>query len=222
MRKVPLITGCVYHVFNRSIANYVIFNNDIEFFRFFNVILYYQRQREKTDIEFSRFIEAIEPDKHYAAIHEFLKDKPKLVEILAYCLMPTHFHIVVKQLIDGGISKFLNDIQNSYSRYFNLRHQRKGPLWEGRFKNILVDTDEQLLHLTRYVHLNPTTAELVERPEDWQMSSYREYLLQVEPLNRICDFNQELLIEPASYKKFVNDNISYQRDLAKIKHLLFD
>ena len=65
---------------------------------------------------------------------------------------------------------------NSYTRYFNEKIKRKGPLWEGRFKKVLVNSDEQLLHLTRYVHLNPVSAGIVEKPEDWPCSSYREYI----------------------------------------------
>jgi putative transposase len=79
--------------------------------------------------------------------------------------MPTHIHLVLRQLKDGGISKFMSNILNSYSRYFNIKHNRKGPLWEGRFRKVLVGSDEQLLHLTRYVHLNPVTACLVDKPK---------------------------------------------------------
>ncbi|MCM8795996.1 MAG: transposase [Candidatus Omnitrophica bacterium] len=146
----------------------------------------------------------------------------KRVEIIAYCIMPTHLHLILKQLKNNGISVFMGNILNSYSRYFNLKHKRKGPLWEGRFKNILVKNDEQLLHLTRYIHLNPVTASLVSNPEDWNASSYREYLQQVQAVEKICKYDDILEIDPVSYKKFVEDRISYQRDLAKIKNLIFE
>ena len=136
--------------------------------------------------------------------------------------MPTHIHLVLRQLKDNGISKFMSNILNSYSRYFNLKHNRKGPLWEGRFKKIMVENDDQLLHLTRYIHLNPVTAYLVNRPEDWFASSYHEYIMSVVQENRLCNCTYTLDTNPTSYKRFVEDNISYQRELAKIKHLAMD
>ena len=146
----------------------------------------------------------------------------KVVQIVAYCIMPTHLHLILKQLKEDGIANFMRKVLNSYSHYFNIKHKRKGPLWEARFKNVLVRTDEQLLHLTRYIHLNPVTAYLVDKPEDWLFSSYKEYVSNVVDEERICKYNNILDIEPDSYKKFVEDRILYQRDLAKIKELILE
>ncbi len=220
MRKDLLIDGQVYHIFTKSIAGFKIFNNADEFFRIVEIIRYYQR--EKPAISFCRFIDlpnekAIEFRKDF-----FSSDTKKLIEIIAYCIMPTHLHLVLKQLKEDGISSFMNNILNSYTRYFNLKHNRKGPLWEGRFKNVLVKDDEQLLHLTRYIHLNPVTTYLVNKPEDWLMSSYREYLSEIKDSDKICRFGEILEIEPKAYKKFVEDRVSYQRQLSKIKGLLLE
>lgn len=220
MRKNPLITGELYHIFNKSIAGYTIYNNAEEFLRMFNVICYYQREGHK--VNFSKFFRSGEDKKVNCVESAVLKDKRKLVEIISYCLMPTHFHLILKQIMDDGISTFLNNIENSYSRYFNLKHKRKGPLWEGRFKSVLIKTDEQLLHLTRYIHLNPVTAQLVNEPEKWSMSSYNEYLSVADENNRICNYNNILHTEPTTYRRFVEDRISYQRELAKIKELMLE
>jgi len=220
MKKDSLATGEIYHVFNKSIAEYKIFNNDPEFLRMINVICYYQR--EKPTLKFSDFIRSAEAkNNHFPPRRWEESGKDKLVEIIAYCVMPTHLHLVVKQLKEKGISIFMNNVLNSYTRYFNTKHERKGPLWEGRFKHILVESDQQLLHLTRYIHLNPTTAYLVNKPEDWLVSSYREYLLSTDN-SRICKYEDILDIEPKDYKEFVEDRISYQRELAEIEHLLVD
>jgi len=216
MRKDKLTSGNVYHVFTKSIAQFNIFNNNDEALRMLKTISYYQRINPET--KFSKYI--ILTKKTKTGKERIIQEKEKLIEIIAYCIMPTHIHLILKQLKKNGISKFMNNILNSYSRYFNTKHKRKGPLWETRFKNILVETDEYLLHLTRYVHLNPVTANLVDKPEDWQASSYNEYLLK--PDNKICEYSDILDIDPVSYKKFVSDRISYQKELAKIKHLLLD
>lgn len=220
-RKESLVTGQVYHIFNRSIADFTIFNNDDEFLRMQQLMQYYQIENE---LRFSDFIELekVQAEGFNNFFNFISKDKERLVRILAYCLMPTHFHLILRQLEDRGISLYLRDIQNSYSHYFNTKHKRKGPLWESKFKNVLVENNEQLLHLTRYIHLNPVTAYLVKRPEQWYRSSYNEYLSVDKTADNLCKFDDILEIKPKVYRKFVNDQISYQRELIKIKKLIID
>ena len=182
-------------------------------------IRYYQR--EKPALKFSKFLKLsmVLRDQQYEASPS---PDEKLVEIIAFCIMPTHLHFILKQLKENGISTFMSNILNSYTRYFNTKYNRKGPLWEGRFKNALVKTDEQLLHLTRYIHLNPVTVYLVNKPEEWPASSFQEYMLKVNDNDKICKYDDLLKIEPPTYRKFVVNRASYQRDLAKIKELLFE
>jgi len=135
--------------------------------------------------------------------------------------MPTHVHFILKQLKQNGISIFMNHILNSYTRYFNTKHKRKGPLWEARFGSVLVEIDEHLIHLTRYVHLNPVAAKLVDKPENWKFSSYQEYLLQI-PEDKICTYDELLDIIPNSYREFVEGRISYPQELQRIKKLFFE
>lgn len=221
MRKDLLVTGEVYHIFIRSIADYKIFNNEEEFLRILNLLKYYQFNN---DLRFSDFLELniVQKEGLNNAIEIILKDKEKLVQIITYCLMPTHIHLVLKQLKEKGISEYMRRALDGYTRYFNTIHKRKGPLWEGKFRNVLVQSDEQLLHLTRYIHLNPVTALLINKPENWEHSSYKEYLGKVKDNSSMCQFNNVLKINPSVYRKFVNDQISYQRELAKLKKLLLD
>jgi len=214
-RKESLVSGEIYHVFSKSIADFKVFNSDKDYSRMMETIVFYMRA-----VTPCRFSEYIENAKNKEDIRNPLGQEC-LVDIIAYCLMPTHFHLVLKQLKDGGISRFINLALKSYSKYFNLSHSRKGPLWEGRFKNVLVKTDEQLLHLTRYVHLNPVTAFLVSRPEDWKYSSYVEYIGRAEE-RQFCKYSSILDIDSPRYRKFVNDRIDYQRGLAKIKQLVLE
>jgi len=216
-RQIPLVNAEIYHIFSRSIAEYKIFNSQHDYSRMLQMLQYYQMD---PDSSFSYFITLDSVSKNGFKIYldEVTQDKEKLVQIIAFCLMPTHLHLVLKQLQDDGISKYFGNILNSYTRYFNSRHKRKGPLWEAKFKNILVSQNEQLLHLTRYIHLNPVTAHFVNKPEDWEYSSYREYIGE----GGACDYSDILDITPQTYKKFVNDRISYQRELAKIKAIILD
>lgn len=214
VRKEMLATGEVYHIFNKSIAGFKIFNNRTDFSRIVDVISYYQK--EKQSVSFSNFIKIKQ---------DFSKKNPTketVVEIIAYCIMPTHIHLILKQLKDNGITVFVGNILNSYTRYFNIKYNRKGPLWQGRFKNVLVENEEQLLHLTRYIHLNPVTGYLVNKPEEWIASSYKEYLSGDSVEYSICNYSDFLPMIDFSYKKFVDDHISYQRELAKIKNLIVE
>jgi len=220
-RKDELVTGQIYHIFNKSIAGFTIFNNREEFLRIVQVMKYYQVHNE---FKFSRFkeLEAVEKFGFDNFFQSFSNGKEQLVQVIAYCIMPTHYHIILKQLKENGITLYLRDFQNSYSHFFNVMHKRKGPLWESKFKNIPVKSDEHLLHLTRYLHLNPVTAFLVDKPEDWPFSSYKEYLSENNQNKGLCRWDGILDIKPSSYRKFVNDQISYQKELGKIKKLIFE
>jgi len=127
--------------------------------------------------------------------------------------MPTHIHFILRELDDNGISKFMSLILHSYTKYFNSRNDRKGTLWESRFGNTLVKSDQQLLHLTRYIHLNPVTAYMVDDPIDWEFSSYKEYLNMLSENQKICNLSF-LEMDKDTYRRFVCEQISYQRTLA--------
>ena len=208
--------GRFYHIMTKSIAGYVVFNSNsdysriremMEFYKFYNVpfrFSYYEKLKEskktKKNIDLSTY--------------------NKLVDILAYCIMPTHIHILLTPLHNNGVSIYMQNLLNSYTRYFNEKNKRKGPLWQGRFKSVTVNSDEQLLHLTRYIHLNPTSSGLVGKPEDWRYSSYREYV-ELEQKG-ICSFKDYININLNSYKEFVLSRKNYQRELKIIKHLLLE
>ncbi len=219
-RKVPLETGKVYHILNKSIAGFKIFSRKKDFLRGIETIKYYQRNKQP--FKLSRAIEIRKQKKKplEKRMRKKLAGTKMLVGIVCYCLMPTHIHLVLKQLQDKGISIFMNNVENSYTRYFNTSRDRKGPLWQGPFKNILVESDGQLYHLTRYIHLNPVTAYLVENPEDWQFSSYKEYLLDAK--EKICNYEDYIDIETDSYREFVESRVCDQRELQRIKDLLLE
>ena len=109
------------------------------------------------------------------SLYDFERDIT-IVDIGAYCLMPNHFHILLQQLQDNGISTFVRKLLNSYTRYFNTKNERIGPLFQGQFKAVRVESDEQLLHLTRYIHLNPLVGYVVKDLRNFEWSSYLDYI----------------------------------------------
>jgi putative transposase len=218
-RKVKLVKGEMYHIYSRSIANFVIFNNGNDYARMKDEFMFYSSA--KTLCNFSAFRKLKETFTIEGKPRHNSDPTDRIVGIIAYCIMPTHVHLILKEIRDDGISKFMESILKSYSKYFNIRHHRKGPLWESRFDNILVKDDEQFMHLTRYVHLNPVTAYLVDKPADWEHSSYKEYLGLVKNNEGLCSFSNYFNMDAASYEKFVHDQIGYQRSLAALKKITF-
>ncbi len=213
-KRVPFVDGQIYHVFNKSIAGFRIFVEPANAIRFIKALFYYN------SLHISKSLSVFLRDKADNYIIDLFKIKnTAIVKFLAYCIMPDHYHILLKMLKNDTFPKYINDIENSYTRYFNIKHNRKGPLWQSPFKSVLIKTDSQLLHVTRYIHLNPTTDGLVEKPEDWSLSSYKNYLKD----SFILDNLKEISVRnPYFYKKFVEDRKDYQKRLKKIKKLLLE
>ena len=98
------------------------------------------------------------------------------VRMVAYCLMPNHYHFLMKQISDNPISNWLRYVFNPYTQKVNAEIGRGGTLFEGRAKHILIDKEEYLAHLIRYIHYNPVKAGLVSSPKEWKCSNYLEWI----------------------------------------------
>ena len=221
-RKIILATNQIYHVFNRSIGEANIFSSLREHSRFLQLIEFYRFA--SLNISFSHF-KRLRADIKQAYIENLKKSKKYRVEVLAFCLMPNHFHLLLTQVENNGISKMLADLENSYVKFYNLRNNRAGPLFQSRFKAVRIETDEQLLHVSRYIHLNPITSYLIgpENIESFLFSSFRSYL----NLDTTHDLiNSSLILDlvggAKKYRKFVLDQVDYQRELAQLKHLTLE
>lgn len=98
------------------------------------------------------------------------------VSLVCYTLMPNHLHLVVKQETEEPVYKFISSLHTSYSMYFNKKYKHTGHLFQDRFKQVLIESDEQLVHLSRYIHFNPVNAGLAEKPWKYFWSSYQEVI----------------------------------------------
>jgi len=219
VRKDKLETGYYYHIYSRSISGYKIFNNPSDFERFIEIVKLYKQS--EFEYKYSRF-KTLDKSIRKKIITTLKSRNDNLAKIISYCIMPTHFHMILKQEKEKGISKFMSRVLNSYAKYFNAKHHRDGALWSGRFKNRLIQNDEQLLHLTRYIHLNPVSAGLIKNPEGWSYSSYNNFICDKQYKNSIIDINDLFDFTPKSYKYFVKDRASYQKGLSIIKSTLID
>ena len=221
-RLVPLVEGQIYHVFNRGIDSRTTFSGLREFQRVQLLARYYRFRTPP--VRFSKFM-TLQRDIRDKWISDLSEQDDKLVEILAYCFMDNHFHFLLKQLLPNGTSKFMANFQNSYTRYFNTKHERIGPLFLDQFKAVRIVTDEQLVHVSRYIHLNPLTSYLVKdfaALKNYRWSSLNEYI--GVPVFRISKPTEVMAFFKSSnsYEKFLVDQVVYQRELDRIKHLILE
>ncbi len=157
MRKVPLVTNNIYHIFNRGVNKGEIFFSASDYKHFLSAAKHYLVKNSKYSYE-KPFASLDEPGS--SALSALRAEKPR-IEILAYCLMPNHFHFLVKQVSDKGIASYMQRFVNSYVHYINIKYKRVGPLFQGPFKGVLIESDEQFFHVSRYIHLNPLVSGLV-------------------------------------------------------------
>lgn len=222
-RLVPLVNGEYYHLLNRGINKQPIFFEARNYKRAIETFKYYSFAAS-LQIKFSKFLK-LSNEQRNILWDEIENKGRKLVEIVCFCLMPNHFHFLLLQKEEKGISKFMANFQNSYTKYFNTKYQKFGPILQGQFKAVRIEDDSQLLHLTRYIHLNPYTSFVVkdvERLLRYPWSSFKEYLEKID--GGVC--HKQIILENfkslESFKKFVFDRADYQRELEKIKHLTIE
>lgn len=221
-RFIPFVTGEYYHIYNRGVNKQPIFLGVKDYSRALEISEFYSYASSKP--KYSKFV-VLSKEERQKIMDSLWNTERRLVEIICYCLIPNHFHFLLKQTEENGISTFMRIIQNSYTRYHNTKHERIGPLLQGQFKAVRVEDENQLLHLSRYIHLNPYSSFVLKELTDlekYPWSSFPEYLGNRKI--RICS-DQVILSNFKArddYKRFVFDQAAYQRELELIKHLLIE
>ena len=164
MRKDSLVTNLYYHIYNRGVDKRDIFMNKKDLERFILSVR-----------EFNT-IEPIGSIKEHLIKKDSDVGRPNpLVSIVCYGFNPNHFHFILKQEVDDGISEFFKRLLGGYTKYFNLTHKRSGALFQGRFKSNLIDKDDYFLKIRPYVHVNYMVHEIPKEKKHLILSSEREY-----------------------------------------------
>lgn len=219
-RFTPLVNEEYYHIFNRGVAFQPTYLVKRDYEKFLQCISYYRFNNLPSRL--SKFL-LLPKDEREKVLQDLEKRNDKVIEINAFCLMPNHFHLLLKQVRDGGISKFMRQLSDSYTRYFNVKYERVGPVFQGAFKAVHVDTDEQLIHLSRYIHLNPLASFVVKEKYfiDYPWSSLKNYLngnpSMVNTRTILTHFKSA-----KEYLEFIMDQADYSKELEKIKHLTLE
>lgn len=221
-RKHPIFPEQIYHVFNRGVASQPIFYDNRDYLRFLNVANFYRFV--SPGLRFS-YYNRLTLEGKSAFLGRLEKKGEKQVAIFVFCLIPNHFHFLIKELVEHGIQRFASNLQNSYAKYLNTKNRRSGALFQEMFKAVRIETDEQLLHTARYIHLNPFTSFLIKKVDnlkDYRWSSLRSYLGEEKFDFLETDFLNGFFSSKEKFKSFTYDQADYQRKLGEIKHLTFE
>jgi len=220
-RKIDFSTGEYYHIYNRGTDKRIIFLEPHNYQRF-EALLYACNSAAPVDIT-----------RHFREGRSFVElfgiDRGEtLVDIIAYCLMPNHFHLLIREKAEGGIAKFMGKLSTGYSMYFNKKNERTGALFEGRFKAKHVDSDEYLKYLFAYIHLNPVKIvdpkwkengiqdrnAAQEYLKNYKHSSYLDYQgvmrLETKIINR--EAGPEYFATLKDFDDFVNDWLVFKEE----------
>lgn len=213
-----MATGETYHVFNRSVGKTEIFVGARNLRRVLNLCDYYRFPQK---LRFSKF-RVLKKEIKDSYIQSYKRLVP-LVEIYAFAFMPTHYHFLLKQMVDQGIRQFISNFQNSFAKAFNLVNDRNGTLFQTPFKAKRIETDEEFMHVSRYIHLNPVTSYLINLQDlpHYSWTSFVDYGMK-DSLFVNTKFLLNMFGSINAYKKFVEDQSDYQKRLDVIKHLIIE
>lgn len=204
-----------YHVYNRGVEKRIIFNDTQDYKVFLNYLKSYlspppnpKKLLKSFTLQGSTFKGAPRQPKNFFGE----------IELVAYCLIPNHFHFLIKQNSEAAMKQFMQSLSTRYSMYFNKKYKRVGPLFQGIYKAALISDDVYLLHLSRYIHINPL--EYISSLTD-AYSSYPDYLgfrhtHWVKPEIILSFFNQAklpFLRKVNSYKDFAEEYAEDSKDI---------
>lgn len=236
MRKHPFIIDHIYHIYNRGVEKRKVFLDNPDYFRFVHNLLELNTSRPAVPINLAarqtnlkQLTWEIQPPGRPLRVNP-------LVEILAFCLMPNHYHLLVRQVIKNGIIGFMQKLGTGYTMYFNQKYRRVGPLFQGRFKSILVERNEHLIYLPYYVHANPlelrnpewkngklkNLVAAIEFLRNYHWSSHRDYLEIINfPAVTSRKFLGRLFGGASQYQKDFNIWLK-ERNLESVKDLVLE
>lgn len=231
-KRPELVEGEIYHIVLRGVEQRKIFLDESDYYRgifslyeFNTTKLITIRERRKERERFKRLFKN-------SANRDRIPDDYKRdlwIEILAFCLMPNHIHLLLRQLKSEGISKFIQKLGVGYATYFNKKYNRVGHLFQGRYKVIHVQTDDQLKNVFVYIHTNPVAIkeskwkekgiknpkEIIDFLENYKWSSYQDYIGKKNfPSVTERNFLLQVLGSKKESKNFVNQWINYKGKIA--------
>jgi len=223
----------IYHIVTRGVEKRVIFQDESDHYR--AIFSLYEFNDEKHVLIRDRRRTRLQQKK--LGREQFSANRNLIVEILAFCLMPNHIHLLLKQLKDNGISKFMNKFGAGYGTYFNKKYNRTGHLFQGRFRAVHIKNNEQLQNVFVYIHTNPTetiesgwkdigvenTDEVIKFLENYKWLSYADYIGKKNfPSVTHREFLMRIMGNEGSCKNFVNHWIQYKGEIKTLGNIILE
>lgn len=205
MRKVRISVGEYYHIYNRGNNKQDIFLDEKDWVRFLFLVLYFQSPVifRNSGRHISHFVQYRVFNISNKTECEIIKNRT--AELTVFAIMPNHFHLIVHEFIEGGISKYMQRVQESYTKYFNAKYDKSGHLFQGPFQVVHIKNNEQLLHLSAYIHRNPRELKQWKNKEhQFPWSSCQDCITE----NRWGEFLKHQIIteqfsNPKQYRNFM-------------------
>lgn len=209
-RKGVIAPGEYYHILARGVNKQQLFFDNRDYIRFLFYVIFFQSPRPVFNISkrVTNFLEDGDFGVSQKVIGEMLQERQ--VELIAFTLMDNHIHLILGEIEEGGISKMMQKALDGYSRYTHLKYKKSGHVFEGPFKAVHIEDNEQLLYLSTYIHKNPK--EIRDKGLRWEKypwSSYQDYIGENrwgELLSR--DIILEQFKDPGEYRQFTKESMA--------------
>jgi len=202
-----------YHVYNRGMQKQPIFETDADRLRFLFLILVFQGRGSIKNVsrEIKQSVQSSTLHIDLERSDDILKNRS--VELICFCLMPNHFHLLLCEKEEGGIAKYMQRVLTAYTKYFNLKHKKSGHLLQGSYKSVHIEDDRQLMYVSTYIHKNPKEIKNWQNKEEqYYWSSCQDYTLE----NRwgqllltdiiLGRFNED--VNQGTYQSFVETSVA--------------
>ena len=233
-REQQFANGEIYHIILRALDNNLIFKDISDYYR--GIFSIYEFNNINP-VNISRRREERIQEK--AGLRPMSTNRESFADILAFCFMPNHIHLLLKQIRDEGIHKFMVKIGSGYGRYFNQKYQRKGYVFQNRFKDVHIENDSQLLIVFNYIHANPISLiepnfkeqgiknhsedEVKKFLEDYKWSSYLDYINK-QNFSSITErvFLSEMVGGERGCRDSLSDWINYKKEMASYSNFFLE
>jgi len=233
IKKPQLISGEVYHIVVRGVGDIEIFREQSDYYRAIFSLYEFNTSKPVEIREQRRKRQTI---KHSGGLSSDTRDL--LVEIWAFCLMPNHIHLLLKQIKEKGITDFMRKFGTGYANYFNKKYNRKGHLFQGRFRAVHIKNNEQLKNIFVYIHTNgisliePNWKEkgiskncqkIIKFLENYKWSSYMDYLGRKNfPSLTKRDFLLKIIGGSKGCKEFVESWIKHKKEIKNLSEIAIE
>ena len=227
MRNIKIAPGEYYHIYNRGVNKQKIFHDRSDWARFLFLILYFQSPLKVSHL--GRVVKDLIHNLGLIGQHSVLTNlrdevvKKRMVELIAFCLMPNHFHLIIKEVEEGGIASYMQRVLNAYAKYYNTKYEKSGHLFQGPYGAVHVENDNQLIYLSAYIHRNPRElSDWYNKEESFPWSSYQDFIgenrygdLLLPDIVLVQSRNKKKYHEfvKASRAKTFDDELPYLEDL---------